>query len=105
MLRYMHAKDRDAAIRGALVLADLKAHDGRAALPVLWEEGPAAAGLTETRVLQVLVLEAQRQMLQSSQRPRPASALSRTSPCSVMQCSPDTPPHASPGCVATPSAT
>ena len=61
MLRYMHAKDRDAAIRGALVLADLKAHDGRAALPVLWEEGPAAAGLTEARVLQVLVLEAQRQ--------------------------------------------
>ena len=105
MLRYMHAKDRDAAIRGALVLADLKAHDGRAALPVLWEEGPAAAGLTEARVLQVLVLEAQRQMLQNSQPQRPAAAPSRTSPCSVMQCSPDTPPHASPGCVATPSAT
>ena len=72
--RYEHLKEIDEALRGALVLADLKMHENRAPPAWLADSSPDGPGLTESRVLEALVVEARR--LQAWLPPHPDWPLS-----------------------------
>lgn len=98
--RYEHLKEVDEALRGALVLADLKMHENRAPPAWLADSSPDGPGLTESRVLEALVVEARR--LQAWLPPHPDWPPSRTSPCSVCAWYPNTPPPGAPASAVSP---
>ena len=102
MRRYAQAKEVDEALRSALVLADLKTHENRAPPERLLESNLDAPWLTEARVLEALIEEAQR--VQGFLPLRPAWPPLRSSPRSVCAWSPRTPPPASPASAASPTA-
>ena len=72
MRSYARAAESDEALRGALVLADLKAHDNRAPPKNFYAADLDLDELTERRVLAALVLEAE--WRQSLSPPLPAGA-------------------------------
>lgn len=85
MRSYSRAAESDEVLRGALVLADLKAHDNRAPPKNFYAADLDVDELTERRVIAALVLEAER--WQSLSPPLPTGALLHSLPhCALLEC-------------------